>query len=353
MVKRLLLTLLTLILLDGLVPGGTMVDEPQTDLNKVGFRYLTTNGIRMHIAEQGSGPLIILCHGFPESWYSWRHQIPVLAEAGYHVVAPDMRGYGKTDRPEAIDEYGMLKLVGDVVGLVRALGEEKAIIVGHDWGAAVAAQAAVMRPDLFTSAILLSVPYGSRRNGGSPPMESAAKMPGPKVFYQVYFQKPGVAEAEMEKDVRRSVLAMLYYASGDAPAATRFTGFFDQQAGILGSLPMPEKLPGWLTDSDLDFYAGQFRESGFRGPLNWYRNIDQNWRMGGFLLDAKLRQRSLFIAGEKDLVITGFGRGGFDRLEESLPNLSKKVLIPGRGHWIQQEAPVEVNRLLLDFLSGK
>lgn len=333
------------------VAGGKM--EQQVDQPKPQFRFVTTNGIRMHIAEQGSGPLIVLCHGFPESWYSWRHQIPVLAAAGYHVVAPDLRGYGKTDRPQAIEEYGMSYLVGDVVGLVRALGEEKAIIVGHDWGAALAAQAAVMRPDLFTSVVLLSVPYGARRSGGSPPMESAARMPGPKVFYQVYFQSPGVAEAELEKDVRRSVLAMLYYASGDAPAASRFTGFFNAGEGMLGSLPMPEKLPGWLTADDLDFYAGQFRESGFRGPLNWYRNIDRNWRLGGFLLDAKIRQRALFVAGERDLVITGFGRGGFDRLEESVPNLSKKVLIPGRGHWIQQESPEEVNRLILEFLGSK
>ena len=353
MVKQLLLAVITISGMTGLVRGGVMLDEPRGDLTKVTYRYVATNGIRMHIAEQGSGPLVILCHGFPESWYSWRHQIPALAEAGYHVVAPDMRGYGKTDRPASIEEYGIQKLVGDIVGLVRVLGEEKAIIVGHDWGAAVAAQAAVMRPDLFSAAILLSVPYGSRRSGGSPPMESAGRMPGPKVFYQVYFQTPGVAEAELEKDVRRSVLAMLFYASGDAPAEARFTGFFDPQAGLIGSLPMPAKLPEWLTEGDLDFYAGQFRESGFRGPLNWYRNIDQNWRLGGFLLDAKLRQRALFIAGEKDLVITGFGRGSFDRLEESVPNLSKKVLIPGRGHWIQQESPKEVNRLILEFLTGK
>lgn len=328
--------------------GGAV--EQRADISKVRFRFVETNGIRMHIAEQGEGPLIVLCHGFPESWYSWRHQIPALAAAGYHVVAPDMRGYGKTDRPEAIEDYAVLQLAADIVGLVRALGEEKAIIVGHDWGAAVAAQASVLRPDMFTSTILLSVPYSARRKGGTPPIETASRMPGPNVFYQVYFQQPGVAEAELEKDVRRSVLAMLYYASGDAPAERRFTGFFDRSAGILGALPPPEKLPGWLSDQDVDFYAAQFRESGFRGPLNWYRNIDRNWRMGTFLLDAKLRQRCLFIAGEKDVVVAGFGKGAFDKLEESVPNLAKKVLIPGKGHWIQQESPEEVNRLMLEFL---
>ncbi len=338
-----------------LTNGSVMAEgiEQKPDLSKIKFRMIETNGIKMHIAEQGEGPLVVLCHGFPESWYSWRHQIPALAAAGFHVVAPDQRGYGKTDRPEAIEDYSTLQLAGDIVGLVRALGEEKAIIVGHDWGAAVAAQASVLRPDMFKSTILLSVPYGPRRKGGTAPMEAARQMPGPKVFYQVYFQQPGVAEAELEKDARRTILAMLYFASGDAPADKRFTGFFDRTGGMLSSLQVPEKLPLWLSDADVDFFAGQFRESGFRGPLNWYRNIDRNWKMGAFLLDAKLNQPCLFIAGEHDVVVAGFGKGGFDRLEENVPHLTKKVLIPGKGHWIQQESPNEVNRLMLEFLQAQ
>jgi pimeloyl-ACP methyl ester carboxylesterase len=323
----------------------------KADLSKVSFRMIETNGIRMHIAEQGQGPLVILCHGFPESWYSWRHQIPALAAAGYHVVAPDQRGYGKTDRPEAIEDYNMLQLAGDIVGLVKALGEEKAIIVGHDWGAAVAAQASLLRPDLFRATILLSVPFSPRRKGATAPMEAAKQMPGNKIFYQVYFQQPGVAEAELEKDVRRSILMMLYYASGDAPATQRFTGFFDRGGGMLSAYTVPEKLPAWIQNEDLDIYAQQFKESGFRGPLNWYRNIDRNWKAGAAMLDARLTQPALFIAGEHDVVVAGFGKGAYERLEENMPQLRKKVLIPGKGHWIQQESPAEVNRLMIEFLA--
>ena len=322
------------------------------DISKIKFRFVETNNIKMHIAEQGEGPLVILCHGFPESWYSWRHQIAALAAAGYHVVAPDQRGYGKTDHPAAIDEYNTMQLVGDIVGLVKALGSEKAILIGHDWGAAVVAQASLLRPDMFSATVLLSVPFSPRRKGTTPPIESAQKIPGNQVFYQVYFQQPGVAEAEMEKDVRQSILMMLYYASGDAPAAERFTGFFAKGGGMLSAYKAPEKLPAWLRNEDLDFYAGQFKESGFRGPLNWYRNIDRNWKSGAAMLDAKLTQPCLFIAGEHDVVVAGFGKAGYDRLEESVPHLKKKVLIPGKGHWIQQESPAEVNRLILEFLKG-
>lgn len=335
------------------LPAKAAVAAAQkADLSQVSFRFIETNNIRMHIAEQGTGPLVILCHGFPESWYSWRHQIPALAAAGFHVVAPDQRGYGKTDRPEAIEDYNVLQLAGDIVGLVKALGEEKAIIVGHDWGAAVAAQASVLRPDLFRATVLLSVPFSPRRKGTTPPMEAARQMPGNKIFYQVYFQQPGVAEAELEKDVRRSILMMLYYASGDAPAAERFTGFFARGSGMLSAYAVPEKLPAWIQPADLDFYAAQFKESGFRGPLNWYRNIDRNWKSGAALLDARLTQPCLFIAGEHDVVVAGFAKSAYEHLAENVPQLRKKILIPGRGHWIQQESPEEVNRLMIEFLKS-
>lgn len=322
------------------------------DLSQVRFRTVETNNIRMHIAEQGTGPLVILCHGFPESWYSWRYQIPALAAAGFHVVAPDQRGYGKTDKPAAIEDYSMPELVGDIVGLVKALGSEKAILIGHDWGAAVVAQASLMRPDVFPATVLLSVPFSPRRKGSGPPMEAAAKMPGDKIFYQVYFQQPGVAEAELEKDPQRTIAMMLYFASGNASPAERFTGFFPRSGGMLAGLQLPEKLPSWVSQEDLKFYGNQFRESGFRGPLNWYRNIDRNWKLSGVYLEQKITQPTLFIAGEHDVVVAGFGKAGYDHLEENVPNLRKKLLIPGKGHWIQQESPDEVNRLVLEFLKS-
>src|SRR6266481_950072 len=181
---------------------------------EVAHRTVETNGISMHLAEAGAGPLVVLCHGFPESWYSWRHQLHALAEAGFHAVAPDMRGYGQTDRPEEIDQYTLLHLVGDIVGLLDALGAEQAVIVGHDWGAPVGWHAALLRPDRFRAVIGLSVPYRPRG-----PVRPTSVMPQSEdaVFYQLYFQEPGVAEAEYDRNVRRFIRATLYSISGDMP----------------------------------------------------------------------------------------------------------------------------------------
>src|SRR5208337_3711504 len=183
-------------------------------MNEVKHRFVETNGIRMHIAESGAGPLVLLCHGFPESWYSWRHQLHALDEAGFHAVAPDMRGYGQTQRPEEIDQYTLFHLVGDMVGVLDALGAETAVIVGHDWGAPVAWYAALLRPDRFRAVIGLSVPFTPR-----PQVRPTSRMPQTEdaLFYQLYFQSPGIAEAELEQDVRLSIRSLLYTASGDAP----------------------------------------------------------------------------------------------------------------------------------------
>src|ERR1044071_6658016 len=188
---------------------------------EITHRTVETNGIRMHIAEQGEGPLVVLCHGFPESWYSWRHQLSALAEAGFHAVAPDMRGYGQTDRPAEIEAYTLLHLVGDMVGLLDALGEPSAVIAGHDWGAPVAWHAALLRPDRFRAVIGLSVPYWPRR-----PVRPTTAMPqtDDALFYQLYFQTPGVAEAELERDVRLTIRRVLYSASGDGPRAASPSG---------------------------------------------------------------------------------------------------------------------------------
>src|ERR1700720_2227671 len=181
---------------------------------EVTHRTIETNGIRIHLAEAGQGPLVVLCHGFPESWYSWRHQLAALAEAGFHAVAPDMRGYGQSDRPERIDQYTLLHLVGDIVGLLDALGASHAVIAGHDWGAPVAWHAALLRPDRFRGVVGLSVPYRPR---GSVRPTSAMPQTDDAIFYQLYFQEPGVAEREFERDIRVSLRTILYSASGDAP----------------------------------------------------------------------------------------------------------------------------------------
>jgi pimeloyl-ACP methyl ester carboxylesterase len=317
---------------------------------EITHRFVETNGIKMHIAEQGEGPLVVLCHGFPESWYSWRHQLPALAEAGYHAVAPDQRGYGQTDRPEAIEAYNILQLTGDVVGLVHALNEEQAVIVGHDWGAPVAWHCALLRPDIFHAVALLSVPYLRRSWADIRPTDAMKLMAGEKQFYQLYFQEPGKAEGELEADIRKTMRIFLCSASGDAPPEKRWRFLFDKSEKLLDSVTLPETLPAWLTEQDIDFFTREFERTGFRGGLNWYRNMDRWWELTPFLSGAELCQPSLFVAGEIDPVITMY-REAFDAMEETVPNLTKKILLLGAGHWIQQERPAEVNKLLIEFLA--
>lgn len=320
-------------------------------MGKILHRFVETNGIRMHIAEQGTGPLVVLCHGFPELWYSWRHQLPALAEAGFHAVAPDQRGYGQTDRPEPIEAYDIFRLAGDIVGLVQALGEEQAVIAGHDWGAPVAWHCALLRPDIFRAVILLSVPYLPRSAFDVRPTEAMKWMAGENEFYQLYFQEPGRAEAELDADVRRTLRTFLYSASGDAPPEKRWRFIFPKSQKFLDTATDPERLPPWLTEEDLDAFSREFERTGFRGGLNWYRNIDRMWELTPFLNGARLSQPALFVAGEADAVITMY-RQAFDTLEENAPGLRKKVVLPGAGHWVQQERPAEVNELLLEFLRG-
>ena len=314
-------------------------------------RIIETNGVRMHIGEQGEGPLVIMCHGFPELGYSWRHQLPALAETGFHAVAPDQRGYGKSDCPEPIEAYNIFQLVGDMVGLVYALGEEKAVIAGHDWGAPVAYNCALLRPDIFQALILLSVPYSPRSWGSVRPTEAMRKMAGDNQFYIVYFQEPGRVEKELEVDVRETMVKALYSLSGDPPPDKRWNFLFGKDQKFVDSVHMPDSLPDWLTEQDVEAFTEAFERTGFRGGVNWYRNIDRNWELTPFLSGAKIQQPSLFIAGELDGVITMSSRA-FDNLEKNMPNLRQKVLIPGAGHWIQQERPQQVNDLIIEFLKS-
>ena len=310
-------------------------------------QFAETNGIRMHYAEAGNGPLVILCHGFPESWYSWRHQLPALASEEYHVVAPDLRGYGQTDRPEAVEAYDILQLVGDLVGLVNALNEGPAVVVGHDWGAMLASHAALLRPDLFRAVALLSVPYVPRRTVNQSQWE-AQKYAG-KIFYQAVLRSPG-AEPFFESDIRARLLSGLWALSGDAPPHLRWQPARDPDAPPIPPA-VPASLPPWLTGQDLDFLEGEYQRTGFTGGLNYYRNCDRNWELTPFLDGARLQQFTLFLAGEKDPVLD-FLREEFDALQDNVPDLWKKVLLPGAGHWIQQERPEQVNQLLIAFLKS-
>ena len=319
-------------------------------MSELKHRFITTNGIKMHIAEQGEGPLVVLCHGFPESWYSWRHQLQALADAGYHAVAPDQRGYGQTDKPEAIDQYTQLHLVGDIVGLLDALGEETAVVVGHDWGAPVAWNTALLRPDRFRGVAALSVPYTPR--GAAAPTPTFRAIFGDFFFYILYFQEPGKAEAELEADVRATMRKTLYSASGSIPAPTTMpTPLPKNGTGFLSQMTDPTELPAWLTAADVDYFTAEFERTGFRGGLNWYRNMDRTWELMAAWQGAKVTLPALFITGDRDPVLT-FAGAGVSALKEHVPNLRDSISIPGVGHWTQQENPEAVNAALIAFIKG-
>jgi len=277
-----------------------------------------------------------------------------LAEAGFQVVAPDMRGYGQTQRPEEIDQYTLLHMVGDVVGLLDALGAETAVVAGHDWGAPVAWHAALLRPDRFRAVVGLSVPFVPRR-----PVRPTSMMPQTEdeLFYQLYFQSPGIAEAELERDVRLSIRSLLYSASGDASrrdvgAGNRSeVGMVPRRGGFLSRLMNPESLPDWLTEAEVDFYVNEFTRTGFRGGLNWYRNIDRNWELLAPMASARVTVPALYIAGERDLVLRFRGMDQvIANLSKFVPQLQGPLLLKGCGHWTQQERAQEVNEAMIDFL---
>jgi pimeloyl-ACP methyl ester carboxylesterase len=318
------------------------MDELHLDILQVG-------ALRMRVATQGRGPLVLLCHGFPESWRSWRSQIAALAAAGYRVAAPDMRGYGGTDAPADADAYTMLHHVGDMAELVHALGESQAVIVGHDWGAPVAWNAAMLRPDMFRAAVGMSVPF-------SPPARidllSALEQQGIRTFYMQYFQIPGVAEAEFEADPEATIRRVTFSMSGDGPDRV-VAGVLESGAGFLDRTVEPEALPDWLDREDIDYVAGEFKRTGFRGGLNWYRSIRRTWELMAPWRGCKIHQPSLFVAGARDDVLKFPGaKERIDGLARQLPGLRGTHILEGAGHWIQRERSTEVNGLLFGFLNG-
>ncbi|MFD5696680.1 alpha/beta fold hydrolase [Streptomyces lasiicapitis] len=306
-------------------------------------------GIRIHAVEQGAGPLVLLVHGFPESWYSWRWQLPALAEAGYRAVAIDVRGYGRSSKPREADAYGMLAHVADNVGVVRALGEESAVVVGHDWGSPIAANSALLRPDVFKGAALMSVPYAPR--GGPRPTDAFAAIPGDEEFYVSYFQEPGRAEGEMEPDVRAWIAGFYASYSGDtmAPAGSPSPAFVPRGARMSHRFVSGGALPAWLSERELDVYAAEFERGGMTGPLNRYRNMDRDWADLAAWDGAPLTQPSLFVAGELDPSLQWLS-GALDAYPVTLPGLVSSHILKGCGHWVQQERAEEVNGILTDWL---
>jgi pimeloyl-ACP methyl ester carboxylesterase len=315
------------------------------DLTGIRHRQLDARGLRMHIAEAGTGPLVLLLHGFPECWYSWRHQLVSLAAAGFHAVAPDQRGYCRTDRPDAVGSYSILHLTGDVMALMDALGEESAVVAGHDWGAPVAWHAALLRPDRVRGVIGLSVPY--RPRGSTPPLQVMRGLLG-EGFYMVYFQEPGRADEELARDLPATFRRVLYSASGTAP---RLAPVVPPGGGFLDVCPDPAVLPGWLTESDIGVYASEFGTAGFTGPLNWYRNLDRNWELTAPWHHAPVTVPGLFVAGDRDFVISQPSPDEVvARMRQSVPRLRSAILLPGCGHWTQQERPEEISAAMIDFI---
>jgi pimeloyl-ACP methyl ester carboxylesterase len=341
--------------LESAAPGPSAADtEPASWVDEampeVTHRMIETNGIRLHVAEQGAGPLVVLCHGFPECWYSWRHQLGALAEGGFRAVAPDLRGYGRSDRPEEMEKYTVLHNVGDVVGLLDALGVERAVIAGHDVGATVAWQAALLRPDRFRGVIALSVPFRPRGFGGSVRPTTIMPQNENAVFYQLYLQTPE-AEAALERDVRRTIRSSLYSLSGDRPQPTgggaSYTGMVPRKGGPV--LTNPESLPAWITESDVEVYVAEFAHSGFRGPLAWYRNIDRSWELLAAFGGATVSIPALYIAGTRDFVVA-VNEQFIAQQSTLVPKVRPTITLPGCGHWTEQERAPDVSAAMIDFL---
>ncbi len=312
------------------------------------FQTIEANGISHRVVVEGDGPLVVLIHGFPESWYSWRHQIDPIAAAGYRVAVPDVRGYGGTGKPHAIEAYDMATMTGDVCGIIEALGAERAIVIGHDWGTSIAWHTALRHPGKVVAVAALSVPYTGRTR--VPFTEILKQIYQDRFFYFLYFQEPGVAEAELEADVR-GALRRFYYAYSGEGMAKGPPESKPKEAKLLDGLADPETLPSWLGEADLDYYAGEFERSGFRGPLNRYRNTRRDWEMSAGLAERKIEHPACFIAGALDPVLRFVpGANPVEMMKGWVPDLRGCHLIEGGGHWIQQERPDAVNAALIAFL---
>jgi pimeloyl-ACP methyl ester carboxylesterase len=319
------------------------------------FRTIDTNGVKLRAAVQGEGPLVVMVHGFPESWYSWRHQMAPLAAAGFTACAIDVRGYGGSDKPDAVDAYAMEALTADVAGVIDALSPNApAVLIGHDWGAPIVWQTAVLHKEKVRAVAGLSVPYYALPPASLNHIFKAMWTDQGKFFYMAYFQDEGVAERELEANVR-DALRRLYFASS-ADSDGRWGGA-DKPAGepMLKGLENPAHFPDWMTPADIDYYVGEFERSGFRGPLNRYRNFERDWALMNGVTDRMLYQPSLFIAGAKDMVLKMFGDGDVAALEarmrENMTDLRGFHIVANAGHWVQQEAPQETTGLLIDWLA--
>ncbi|MGQ0698179.1 MAG: alpha/beta fold hydrolase [Panacagrimonas sp.] len=340
-------------------------------------KMLNANGVRIHAVEEGEGPLVVLIHGFPESWYSWRHQLTALAAAGFKAVAIDQRGYGQSSKFREQSEYRIGKLVADVAGVIDCYGVRQAFIVGHDWGAPVAWTFAWLHPEKCRGVVGISVPFADRALIGLPgnpfgehrPRDYHNVLAGPgKEFYQDYFGAQDDVIAEIEEDVRGWLKGIIWTVSGDAigsqvaaavaagvppmdPIQTLRSGPLCVAPGarLKDAFAYPEAMPVWMTDTDLDFFASEFERSGFGGPLSYYHNIDASWQDLAGQSGKPLTPPAMFIGGEFD-VGTIWGYEAIAMAGQRMTDYRSTQILSGCGHWIQQERPDDTNRLLISFL---
>lgn len=329
--------------------GPTSWADPK--MPQLTHRIVGANGIRVHVVEQGAGPLVILLHGFPECWYSWRHQLPALAGAGFRALAPDLRGYGRSDCPQDRGKYTILDYIGDIVGLIDTLGVDKVVIAGHDFGATIAWQAALMRPDKFRAVIGLSAPFRPRGFGTSVLPTTVMPQNDKAVYYQLYLATPR-AEIGMEQNRRQTLRSLFYQMSGEALQAASPTSA-DLGPGMIprsgAALPENPPLPRWITSAELDVYIEEFTRSGFRGPLSWYRNIDRSWELLGMTQGAEVTVPALYVTGDRDFVAAA-NREFIPLQAKFVPKLRRPLILPGCGHWTQQERATDVSAAMIDFL---
>lgn len=317
---------------------------------EVAHRILPVNGIEMHVAERGEGRPVVLCHGFPGLWFSWRHQLDALAAAGYRVIAPDMRGYGRTSAPSDVAAYDRAHTVADMVGLLDALGLEQAVFAGHDFGAHLVWDLPAWAPGRVSALMQLSVPRTPRLP--VQPSVGFRYLASQHFAHVHYFQERGVADRELGENTRE-FLAKLFHALSGANRYLDCWEFPSEGNGYLDVLPQPPALPwNWLDEDEFGYYVAEFERTGFTGGLNWYRAEDAVWAQNEALHERPVEVPVTFIAGEKDPVLEMMGRDPFAAMRQLVPGLVSTHVIPGAGHFVQMEKPAEVNAAMIGFLDG-
>ncbi|GAB2516155.1 alpha/beta hydrolase [Nocardia heshunensis] len=313
-------------------------------------RTIDTGEVRMHVADTGEGYPVVFCHGFPHTWFMWHHQLDALAAAGYRALAPDLRGYGRTDAPEDPAAYTNEAVIGDLMALLDDIGAAKAVFVGLDFGAQLVWELSLRKPERVAAAMVLNNPFAPR-----PPKAPSAfwtRAAERHFLHLSYFQEPGIADAELAADPRGFLARVYYSLSGDYHYLDTWKN--PPGIGYLDALPQAPALPWpWLTQAEFDTLAADFERTGFTGGLNWYRNLDRNWELTAPYADAKVEVPTFFLYGENDPDMEGFsGRDPLATLRANVTDLRDVVEIPKAGHLVQLERPDAVNAFLLNNLKS-